>query len=100
MGKTFGTLDKQPSKLDRYFQGDAVKVIMLNVGSYEPKVLCEAFARDYRETLKKGEPFPKFAIIQCIINGIIPTKPYLVHFGKPPGFTQFTFDMSKEAAKG
>ena len=72
--------------------------IMQNVGCYEPKVVCEAFPRDYSKTLKKGEPFPKFAIRQCIINGIIPTKSHFVHFEKPPGFTQFTFDMGKKAA--
>jgi hypothetical protein len=98
VGKTFGTLNKRPIKLDRYFQGGAVKFVMQNVGSYEPKVLCEAFAQGYRETLKKGEPFPKFAIIQCIINGIIPTESYCVHFHKPPGSTQFTFGMGEKAA--
>jgi hypothetical protein len=67
-GKTIGNLNKQLLRLERYFQRDAEKFVMLNVGSYEPKVLCEAFARDFSETLKKGEQFPKFSIRQRFVG--------------------------------
>jgi hypothetical protein len=69
VGRTFGTLNKQPFKLDRYSQRETVIFVMLDVGLHESRV---------RETLKEGEYLPKFAIRQCIMDGIISTKSYFV----------------------